>query len=124
MSNMIEEIDPEFAESNTVDCTSFTHEGKVYTVSTCQLSGSPILLFTSFMTMLGDSMMSNEDDTEKDYETMLFIDGESGGFYPFGDLPGNELQGIYQRYETEEEAKTGHQQFVDRVKVVLLTKSK
>lgn len=121
---MIEELDPEFNASNTVKCTTFLHEGKVYTISTARLSGAPDYGFCSLMTAWGDSLNDNEHLTDKDYETMLFIDGECNGsdVYPFGDMPGNEMQGVFQRYDTEDEARDGHQEFVSRVKQILLSK--
>ena len=55
---------------------------------------------------------------------MLFIDGESNGddVYPFGDMPDNETQGVFQRYDTVDEAREGHQKFVERVKQILLSR--
>lgn len=87
-------------------------------VSTCQLSQSPIPEFVELMTKLGDIEMGNGADTRKDFETMLFLN-DLPVPYPFGDLPGNELQGVYQRYTTEEEAKQGHSEFVTQVKAIL-----
>ncbi len=46
---------------------------------------------------------------------MLFIDGESETIYPFGDLPGHPGIGVFQRYDTEDQARDGHQNFVTRV---------
>lgn len=121
---MIEELDPEFNASNAINCTTFLHEGKTYTVSTVRLSGASMLSFCNYMTTLGDSLNGNSHLTDKDYETMLFIDGECNGsdVYPFGDMPGNEMQGVFQRYDTEREARDGHQEFVARVKQILLSR--
>lgn len=58
-----------------------------------------------------------------DYETMLFIDGTPAK-PPFGDMFGNRMQGIFQRYGTEDGAKQGHQQFVEKVKQVLIDRAK
>jgi hypothetical protein len=124
MLKHIEELEPEFNADNTIECTSFAFEGKTYTISTARLSGAPYPLFMSFVTALGDHFNDNSDLTDKDYETMLFIDGESNGsdVYPFGDMPGNETQGVFQRYDTVDEAREGHQKFVERVKQILLSK--
>ena len=94
-----------------------TPEG-IYTISTCQLSKSPKPEFVSLITMVGDLEMGNGADTRQDFETMLFLNDVPAEF-PFGDLPGNELQGVYQRYTTQEEAKQGHSEFVTRVKAIL-----
>lgn len=119
-----EEMKPEWWQGNTVNVTSFRYQGKTYTISTCDLDNTPMPLYTGFMTALGDRMTGNTEQTHKRYETMLFIDGASNSVsvYPFGDLPGNATQGVYQRYETEEEAEKGHQEFVTRVKGILLSK--
>ena len=114
-----EALPPEWWQPNTVNVTTFGHGTSVYTVSTCSLSGSPMPFFTAFVTTLGDNLTGNSDETGKDYETMLFVDGESVTIYPFGDLPGNEVQGVYQRYETREEAQVGHDVFVVRVQGIL-----
>jgi hypothetical protein len=121
---MIEELDPEFNASNTINCTTLLHEGKVYTISTAKLSGAPDYGFCCFITALGDLLNGNTDLADKDYETMLFIDRECNGsdVYPFGDMPGNEMQGVFQRYDTEDEARDGHQEFVARVKQILLSR--
>lgn len=121
---MIEELSPEFNASNTIKCTTLGFEGKTYTVSTARLSGGPDYGFWSLITAWGDSLNGNEHLTDKDYETMLFVDGECNGsdVYPFGDMAGNEIQGVFQRYDTEDEAKDGHQEFVSRVKQILLSK--
>lgn len=121
---MFEELDPEFNASNTIECTTFAFEGKTYTVSTVRLSGGPDYNFWSLITALGDAINDNTDLTDKDYETTLFVDGEANGstVYPFGDMPGNEMQGIFQRYDTKDEARVGHQEFVERVKQVLSAK--
>lgn len=50
------------------------------------------------------------------YETMLFRGEESVGLYPFGDLPGCMGIGVFQRYDTEDEARDGHQVFMTQVK--------
>ena len=113
----IVEAEPEWWVPNSIAVTTLVFEDKNYTISTARLSGVDPMLrsYTDFMTALGDSMTGNDDQTDKDYETMLFIDGDSDT-YPFGDLPGNDFQGTYQRYDTEEEARTGHLDFVERVK--------
>jgi hypothetical protein len=52
---------------------------------------------------------------------MLFFN-DHPEHYPFGDLPGNELQGVYQRSATKEEALEGHSGFVAQVKAILAEK--
>lgn len=99
-----------------------TPEGK-YMVSTCQLSKSPLPNFTKLVTMIGDQATGNEEDTRNDFETMLFLDGRTAP-YPFGNLPGNKLQGVYQRYATKEEAEKGHNTFVARVRAILTEKER
>ncbi len=120
MQALLEEMEPEWWAPNTIDVTTFAYQGKTYTISTCRLSGSPMPALMGLITTMGDALTGNEEQTDKDYETMLFIDGASNdGVYPFGDLPGNDTQGVYQRYDTEDEARKGHQEFVERVKQVL-----
>lgn len=113
-----EEIAPEFAEPNTVACTTFLFDEQTYTVSTCRLSGAPNYFLCRMITIAGDRANNNEHLTNKDYETLLFLNGEPAP-YPFGDMFGNETQGIFERYDTEDEACSGHQDFVARVKQVL-----
>lgn len=123
MSTDFEEIEPEFAESNTIACTTFLFNSKTYTISTCRLSGAPNYAWCRAVTILGDIKQGNTHLTNKDYETMLFIDG-SPHRYPFGGMPGNAMQGIFQRYDTESEARDGHSQFVERVKQTLSSMGK
>lgn len=99
-----------------------TPEG-IYTISTCQLSKSPMPEAVRLITLIGDQEMENEADTWKDFETMLFLN-DLPAPHPFGDLPGNELQGVYQRYATKEEAQEGHSEFVTRVKAILAEKDR
>ena len=59
------------------------------------------------------------------YETLLFRNHEEcADLYPFGDLPGHQGTGVFQRYDTEEEARVGHQNFVLRVKKELRKRAK
>jgi len=106
---IFEELPPECA--GTVNTTTFRYNGKRYTISTTEIVSLHELqrmwdLKTGYTGILGN------------YETMLFIDGESE-CYPFGDLPGWAGLGVFQRYETEGEARDGHQEFVTRVKRIL-----
>jgi len=120
----IKYLDPEWWVANTINVTTFRYKGKTYTISTVRLSAvaDPVMRrYSRFLTELGDTMTGNTALTDKDYETMLFIDGESTGdaVYPFGDLPGNKKQGTYVRYDTEDQARDGHQEFVSQVKHIL-----
>lgn len=123
---MFEELAPEFNQPNTVACTTFLHDGKTYTISTCQLSLAPLQFYASAATAIGDALNGNRDLTGLDYETMLFVDGQSNGVtvYPFGNMEGNRMQGIFQRYGSEDEAKQGHQEFVAKVKQALIDRVK
>jgi len=91
-----------------INVTSFRFQGKNYTVSTTSLNALlPIQrrvdLDAGYTGKLGL------------YETMLFVNGQSVEVYPFGDLPGHHGLGVFLRYDTEEEARDGHQEFVTRV---------
>jgi len=98
----------------TVNVTSFRFQGKNYTIST-----------TEIMSLRRVQQMVDRDagytGMTGSYETMLFIDSESL-IYPFGDLPGHHSLGVFQRYDTEDEARDGHQEFVTRVQHALLGK--
>lgn len=94
--------------------TSFRYNGSVYTIATTDIS---------HLRIMQDIVDSQNGYIGKrgNYETMLFIDGESI-IYPFGDLPGHPRLGVFQRYGTEDEARGGHQEFVSKVKQILLSR--
>lgn len=110
MSEQFVEIAPECQAS--VNVTSFRFQGKNYTISTTGI--------IDFL-LIQKRVDTNAGYTGKLglYETMLFVDGESVEVYPFGDLPGHRGLGVFQRYDTEDEARDGHQEFVTRVKRIL-----
>ncbi len=54
------------------------------------------------------------------YESMLFTQTGESLLYPFGDLPGHEGLGVFQRYATEEQARDGHQVFLTQVQQTLM----
>src|SRR5579859_1520506 len=96
----------------TVNATTFKYQGKTYTISTTDITHLRPMqrIFDAHHGYTGNLGY---------YETMLFIDGESDRIYPFGDLPGHAGLGVFQRYDTEEEARDGHQIFVTRVQRIL-----
>lgn len=110
---MGEEKQPAFEDlppegEGTCNVTSFRFQEHVYTISTT------CIVSLRFIQSLHD-IQAGYMGPLGNYETMLFIDGDSL-IYPFGDLPGHSRLGVFQRYETEEEARDGHQIFVTRVK--------
>lgn len=97
-----------------------------YTVNAVafKYSGHEYVIITSDITRCRNIQLRYDESAGytggfKPYESMLFVDNESMD-YPFGDLPGHHDLGIFQRYDTEEQARDGHQTFVTRVKRVLL----
>jgi len=90
-----------------VSVTSFRFKGNNYTISTTTLDN------LKHIQRMYDEQAGYTGPLGN-YETMLFIDGESM-VYPFGNLPGHVKLGVFQRHETEEEARDGHQQFVTLV---------
>jgi hypothetical protein len=108
--SVFEDLPPE-CDGSTVNATTFRYENSIYTVSTTSIMHLHHVqrrhdLHAGYQGPLGN------------YETMLFIDQESM-IYPFGDLPGHKGLGVFIRYETEDEARDGHQTFVTRVKKTL-----
>ena len=115
------EIAPEGYQENTVACTSLQTAEGVYSIFTSDLSRLPPgidALLARAVTILADCKMGHPEQSDLNFETMLFFDGEPAD-YPFGAMPGNEIQGVYQRYATEEEALAGHRTFIEQVQGVL-----
>jgi hypothetical protein len=107
---VFEEVAPECARS--VNVTSFRYEEKTYTISTTDIRHLHVEQryhdrHAGYTGILGN------------YETMLFID-QNSMVYPFADMPGWPELGVFQRYETEDAARDGHQDFVTRVQRILL----
>lgn len=105
----IEEIEPEC--KGTVNVTTLKFQGTIYTISTTEIMSLKTLQ------RMHDLQAGYEGETGN-YETMLFINQDSL-IYPFGYLPGHPGLGVFQRYETEDEAYAGHQAFVKSVKGIL-----
>jgi hypothetical protein len=104
-----QEIEPEC--NATVNVTSLRYRQHNYTISTTE-----IISFQK--TQLIYDKTAGYTGKTGNYETMLFVESESA-IYPFGDLPGYLGLGVFQRYDTEDEARDGHQQFVTQVKQIL-----
>ena len=106
MSTRFEPITPECLSS--VNVTSFRFQGKNYTISTTDITDLLVIQQVVDVEYGYTGKLGR-------YETMLFVDGQSVAVYPFGDLPGHHGLGVFQRYDTEDEARDGHQEFVTRV---------
>ncbi len=107
-----EEMRPEC--DGSVNVTTFRHNEKVYTISTTDVR---------HLANIQAKFDRNEGYFGElgNYETMLFINQKSM-VYPFGDLPGHRGLGVFQRYDTEEQARDGHQEFVTRIQRTLSRK--
>jgi len=99
-----------------VDLTQFEHGGALYEISTINLD--MLSGFAKSFVDVADSI-TGASTSDKRYETMLFIDGQSTEIYPFGSLPEGLCGSVSQHYATYQEAKEGHNVFVAGVKSAL-----
>lgn len=110
----------DFVDVDTGDdvATAFLFMGQLYLIIT-----SDVHLLKPLQNIVDQRHGYN--DLHRNYETLLFRNYEEcADLYPFGDLPGHKGIGVFQRYDTEEEARAGHQDFVLRVKKELRKRAK
>jgi hypothetical protein len=110
MTTIFKPIAPECDADIAV--TSFRFRGKNYTISTISLV--PLIDIQKVL----DAKYGYSGNLGA-FETMLFINGESDHIFPFGDLPGHHGLGVFARWDTEDAARDGHQEFVTRVQKCL-----
>jgi len=107
-----QELTPEC--NGTVNVTTFGHQTDTYTISTTDIRHLQAIQSRTDRHAGYTGLLGN-------FETMLFIN-QNDDVYPWGDLPGHPGLGVFQRYDTEDEARDGHQEFVTRVQRFLLAR--
>lgn len=121
---MFEEV-PTVGGADTISLATFRCQGHIYTVSTVDIRPLHAVqriydhdAGCTWEDGSAEGMVSAPGNLVGNYETMLFVDGESV-MPPFGDLPGWPGLGVFQRYLTEDGARDGHQDFVTWVQRLL-----
>ena len=105
--------------ATTISLNSFRFAGQRYTVITSDITHLQHIQY-------GFDREAGYQGILGNYETMLFIGEDEQNIFPdnpFPELPGHPKLGYFARYETEDEARDGHQAFVTKLQQLLAAKS-
>lgn len=120
---MITDLPPEFSDAGLIACSTFSYKEDRYTLVTLNRAVAPSRLVSIMLSAWAaggaNIVPMDRQGRFQPYDSILLKNSEPV-LWPFGQLPGNILQGVIQCYTTESEADAGHDALLERVKNTVL----